>query len=128
LEVFAIEDVGIFYVHLVHFFGHLPYFMEGFAMKMLVHLMSIWYIFSAICHILWTFGIFPGLIGIFFLFWYVEARKIWQPWLRWDRRRPLHQDKIFSTKKSKRGEPHHTTPPPMAFYIDHEALSFQKNY
>jgi hypothetical protein len=30
--------------------------------------------FVAIWNILWPFGIFPP-------FWYVEPRKIWQPWL-----------------------------------------------
>jgi hypothetical protein len=46
------------------------------------------------CYILWPFGIFYGhlvyfvaiwcillLFGIFFPFWYVVPRKIWQPWL-----------------------------------------------
>jgi hypothetical protein len=48
------EDVGIFHEHLVYVFdGHL------------VHYMTIWYI-------LWPFG-------IFFPFWYVVPRKIWQP-------------------------------------------------
>jgi hypothetical protein len=37
---------------------------------MLVYFRAIWYI-------LWSFGIF---YGIFFPFWYVEPRKLWQPW------------------------------------------------
>jgi hypothetical protein len=49
-----VRDVGIFYVHLVYF--------------------------TAICHTLWTFDIFPGYLEYFFPFWYVVARKIWQPW------------------------------------------------
>jgi hypothetical protein len=48
------EEVGIFYVHLVRF-----------AIYYLC--MAIWYIF--------------GLFGIFFPFWYLVARKIWQPFL-----------------------------------------------
>jgi hypothetical protein len=35
--------------------------------------------FSAIWHILWAFGIFGGYLGMFFPFWYVVPRKIWQP-------------------------------------------------
>jgi hypothetical protein len=49
-EGLAMEAVGIFYAHLVHF--------------------------TAICHILWPFGIFSGY---FFPVWCVAARKIWQP-------------------------------------------------
>jgi hypothetical protein len=49
----AMEDVGIFYVHLVYF--------------------------SAICNILWPLGIFTGHLAYFFPFWYVVASKIWQP-------------------------------------------------
>jgi hypothetical protein len=47
------EDVGIFYCHLVYF-------------------TVIWYI-------LWLFG-FLWSFGIFFPFWYVVSRKIWQSW------------------------------------------------
>jgi hypothetical protein len=47
------EDVGIFFVHLVNFL--------------------------AIRHILWPFGIFSPVLIHFFLFWYVAPRKIWQP-------------------------------------------------
>jgi hypothetical protein len=36
--------------------------------------------FTSIWYILWPFGIFCGTFGIFFPFWYVVARKIWQPW------------------------------------------------
>jgi hypothetical protein len=34
------------------------------------------------CHLvyLWPFDIFCGHFGIFFPFWYVVQRKIWQPW------------------------------------------------
>jgi hypothetical protein len=35
--------------------------------------MSIWYILQ-------PFGIFSGYLLQFFPFWYVAARKIWQPW------------------------------------------------
>jgi hypothetical protein len=48
------EDVGEFYVHSVYF--------------------------TAICHILWPFGIFSGYLVYFFWFWSAVARKIWQPW------------------------------------------------
>jgi hypothetical protein len=47
---------------MVHFNGHLAYFT------------SIWYIF-------WPFG-------IFFPFWYVVPRKIWQPWCDAAARKP----------------------------------------
>jgi hypothetical protein len=47
------EDVGIFYVHLVNF--------------------------PAISHILWPFGIFSTVLVHFYPFWYVVPRKIWQP-------------------------------------------------
>jgi hypothetical protein len=54
------EDVGIFYEHLVNFTAN-------------------WYI-------LWTFGIICGiLVYIFSPFWCVVPRKIWQPW--WGRER-----------------------------------------
>jgi hypothetical protein len=36
--------------------------------------------FTAIWYILWTLGIFCGKFGIFFRFWLVLTRKIWQPW------------------------------------------------
>jgi hypothetical protein len=39
-------------------------------------------LFTAILYILWTFGIFCGHLVIFFPFWYVEPRKIWQPCTR----------------------------------------------
>jgi hypothetical protein len=45
------EDVGIFYEHLVYF--------------------------TVFCYILWTFGIVRFLY--FFPFWYFVPRKIWQP-------------------------------------------------
>jgi hypothetical protein len=35
--------------------------------------MAIWYIYG-------HFGIFVGYLVYFFPFWYVVARKIWQPW------------------------------------------------
>jgi hypothetical protein len=47
------EDVGIFYAHLEYF--------------------------TAICRILWPFGIVSGCLVEFVPFWYVAARKIWQP-------------------------------------------------
>jgi hypothetical protein len=49
------DDVGIFYGHLVDFYGNLLY------------------IFVAVWHISRSFG-------IFFPSWYVAPRKIWQPW------------------------------------------------
>jgi hypothetical protein len=53
-RILLMEDVGIFYGRLVYiFYFHLVYFE------------AIWYI-------LWLFG-------IFFPFWYVLTRKIWQP-------------------------------------------------
>jgi hypothetical protein len=36
------------------------------------------------------FGIFCGHFGIFFPFWYVVPRKIWQPWLGY-----LHVGRLF---------------------------------
>jgi ABC-type spermidine/putrescine transport system permease subunit II len=48
------EDVRIFYGHLVHF--------------------------AAIWCILWPFGIFVSYLVYSLPFWYVVARKIWQPW------------------------------------------------
>jgi hypothetical protein len=50
------EDVGIFYEHLVHF--------------------------TVFCYILWTFGIVHGNLVYFSPFWYFIPRKIWQPWGR----------------------------------------------
>jgi hypothetical protein len=41
--------------------------------KMLVKFMAIW-------SILLPFRIFCGHFGIFYPFWYVAPRKIWQPW------------------------------------------------
>jgi hypothetical protein len=35
--------------------------------------------FTAICYTLWPFGIILWFFGIFFQFWYVVPRKIWQP-------------------------------------------------
>jgi hypothetical protein len=48
------EDVGIFYGHLVYF--------------------------TAIWYISWPFGVFYFYLVYFSLFWYVVPRKIWQPW------------------------------------------------
>jgi hypothetical protein len=48
------EDVGIFYGHLVHF--------------------------TAFCYILRTFGIVRSNLVYFSRFWYFVQRKIWQPW------------------------------------------------
>jgi hypothetical protein len=54
LEGLALEDAGAFYGPLVYFtYGHLVYFV------------AIWYI------------LLP--FGIFFPFWYVVPRQIWQP-------------------------------------------------
>jgi hypothetical protein len=54
LEGLAMSDVGIFYDHFVYF--------------------------SAKWHILWRFGTFGGgHLYIFFRFWYIVPRKIWQP-------------------------------------------------
>jgi hypothetical protein len=57
LEGLAMENLGIFYHHLV--------------------------CFSAIGNILWPFGILRGNLAYFPLFWYFGPRKIWQPcsWL-----------------------------------------------
>jgi hypothetical protein len=48
------EDVGIFYGHLVHF--------------------------KVFCYNLGTFGIVRGYLVNFFPFWYFVPRKIWQSW------------------------------------------------
>jgi hypothetical protein len=53
LEGQAMEDVGKFYVDFVNY--------------------------PAIWHILWPFGILYGHLVYFYPFWYVVARKIWQP-------------------------------------------------
>jgi hypothetical protein len=47
------EDVGIFYGHLVHF--------------------------MVFCYTLWTFGTVRGNMLYIFPFWYFVPRKIWQP-------------------------------------------------
>jgi hypothetical protein len=60
LECLAMKYVGKFHDHLVYFTANRIFY--GY----------IWYI-------LWSFGIFCGLFGIFFPFWYVIERKIWQP-------------------------------------------------
>jgi hypothetical protein len=76
------EDVGTLDGHLVYFNEILVYFVSfGTFCDSLVHLVVIWYI-------LWSFGIFCGslvhfmviLVVLFFPFWYVVPRKIWQPW------------------------------------------------
>jgi hypothetical protein len=54
LEGLAVENVGIFDVHLVYF--------------------------TAIGNNLWPFGIVCDCLVIFSPFWYVVSRKIWQPW------------------------------------------------
>jgi hypothetical protein len=53
MEGLAMEDVDIFYVHLVYF--------------------------TVILYVLWPYGIFSGYFAHFFPFWYVVERKIWQP-------------------------------------------------
>jgi hypothetical protein len=55
-EGLAMEDVGIIYVKLV--------FLRPFAI------------------FLWPLGIFSGYLIFFSPFWYVVARKIWQPWTK----------------------------------------------
>jgi hypothetical protein len=49
------EDVGIFYGHLVHF--------------------------TVFCYILWTFGIVRGNLVYFSRFGILYQIKIWQPWI-----------------------------------------------
>jgi hypothetical protein len=53
LEGLVMEDVGIFYGHLVHF--------------------------TVLCYILWTFGIVLGNLVYFSPFWYFVPKIIWQP-------------------------------------------------
>jgi hypothetical protein len=72
------EDVGIFYRHLVHF--------------------------TAFCYILRTFGIVRGNLVYFFPFCYFVQRKIWQPWHEGERKSQYLQHgrndpRIFSTKE-----------------------------
>jgi hypothetical protein len=43
--------------------------------KMLIYFMAIWFT-------LWPFGTFCDPLVHFYRFWYVELRKIWQPWCR----------------------------------------------
>jgi hypothetical protein len=57
LEGHAMENLDIFYDHLVYF--------------------------TAIENILWPFVIFCGHLVYFSPFWYFVSRKIWQPWGRW---------------------------------------------
>jgi hypothetical protein len=66
-EGLAMEDVGRFYVHLVHFvaFWYILWPFGTFCGH-LVHFVAIWYI-------LWLFG-------IFFTLWYFVPRHFWQPW------------------------------------------------
>jgi hypothetical protein len=86
LEGLAMEDVGIFYGHLVHFtvfcyilltsgivFGNLVYFSVLVFYGHLVH-------FTVFCYILLTSGIVCDNLVYFFPFWYFATRKIWQPW------------------------------------------------
>jgi hypothetical protein len=48
--------------------------------KMLVNFKAIWSISLPFdIFYVWSLGIFCGLFGIFFPFWYVAPRKIWQP-------------------------------------------------
>jgi hypothetical protein len=54
LEGLAMEDVGVFYGHLVHF--------------------------MVFCYILLTVCIVRGNLVYFSPFWYFAPRKIWQPW------------------------------------------------
>jgi hypothetical protein len=59
LEALAMEDVGIFYVHLGYF--------------------------TAIWYILWSFGIFYGHLVYFVVIWYIFPvffPEIWQTWLQ----------------------------------------------
>jgi hypothetical protein len=56
------------------------YILEGLGMKFFgifrdhsVHSVFIWYM-------LWPFGIFCCRFGVFYAFWYLAPRKIWQPW------------------------------------------------
>jgi hypothetical protein len=53
LEGLVMEEVAMFYGHLVHF--------------------------TVFCYILWTFGVVRGILVYFFPFWYFVPRKIWQP-------------------------------------------------
>jgi hypothetical protein len=55
------EDVGIFY-------GHLVYFMDIWST-----------LHTAIWYTLWTLGIFCGNLVYFSMFLYIVLRKIWQP-------------------------------------------------
>jgi hypothetical protein len=68
-------------------------FWKALGWKMLVHFMTIWYIFGhfvyfkAIWYISRPFGIFMAIWSIFWLFWhtyfspfrFIVPRKIWQP-------------------------------------------------
>jgi hypothetical protein len=56
LEGLAMENLGIFFDHLVYF--------------------------TAIGNILWPFGIFCGNLVYFSPFWYFGPRKIWHTWSR----------------------------------------------
>jgi hypothetical protein len=89
------EDVGIFYRHLVYF-------------------KAIWYTsFLDIWYILWQIGTFPPP------FWYVVPRKIWQPsWPRvaGERRPPSSTARAPPTGCSRKAIRRPTTTPPPGAY------------
>jgi hypothetical protein len=91
------ENVGIFYGHLVYFiaiwytlwpfgilYSHLVYFIDiwytlwpfGILYSHLVYFIAIWYtLLPFIIMYVWPFGVVCGPCGIFFPFWYVWTKK-----------------------------------------------------
>jgi hypothetical protein len=59
--------------------GPFGIFFPFWYTKMLLYFMDILVYISVILYILWPFGIFCGNLVYFSPFWYIVARKIWQP-------------------------------------------------
>jgi hypothetical protein len=72
--------------------------LEGLARKLLVCFMANWSTyFMVVWSILWLFRLFYGHL-VFFAFWYVFPRKIWQPWSRNDHAQYLGNGTIITKK------------------------------
>jgi hypothetical protein len=93
LEGLAMENLGLFYDHLVYFITIWSILWPfGLFYDHLVYFMTIWSIlwpfglfydnliyFMTIGSILWPLGIFCGHLVYFSQFWYFVPRIIWQP-------------------------------------------------
>jgi hypothetical protein len=67
-------------------------------------------IFVAVCYILWSFG-------IFFLFWYIAPRKIWQPCYRHERLLPRTRLSVLQHR-----------PHPARFRIFVDCFAFRRSH